>query len=525
MSTGQVVARATVVVMVMLTISRILGLGRESAIAYRFGATHAADAYLVAYTIPNIFYAVAGIALATVIVPIFTEYVTQNRREEAWRLCSLVTNALIVFTAAGAVVGMFLAPVIVGLLGAGFTPETFRLSVQLTLIMLPSIIFFSLAGLFMGILNANNVFGLPAFSSAALNIVIIFGALFLGKYYGPYGLAAGVLGGAATMALIQVPALRRVGFRYSFELNLKHPAVKRVLYLMLPLTLGLSVNQVYLMIDWVLASGLAEGSIASLNYANKLIQLPQSLFVLAVSTAIFPTLSRHIAEGHPAEMAHTLRRGVKVVFLLTVPAVAGLVILREPIVTLLFQRGLFDARATEMTAAALLFFAVGLVGHCLVMLVSRGFFAMQDMRTPVVVTIGTLTVKLGASVALVGHLAHAGLALGTSITALLNTVILVYLLHRRLPGLITSDLLRFCAGVLAAAGLMGVMVYGVDSVLGGFLPGSGLGLLLRVGIDILLGALAYFLAGILIRLDELKNMVSYGKRILAGRITGFWIRG
>jgi putative peptidoglycan lipid II flippase len=430
-----------------------------------------------------------------------------------------------VFTTGGAVAGLFLAPVIVGVLGTGFAPETFRLSVQLTMIMLPSIIFFSLAGLFMGMLNANNVFGLPAFGSAAMNIVIIFGALVLGNYYGIYGLAAGVLGGAATMAFIQVPVLRRVGFRYSLKLDLRHPEVKRVLYLMLPLTLGLSVNQVYLMIDWVLASGLAEGSIAALNYANKLIQLPQSLFVLAVSTAIFPTLSRHIAEGHLAEMAWTLRRGVKVVFLLIVPSVAGIVLLREPIVMLLFQRGAFDARATEMTAVALLFFAVGLVGHCLVMLVSRGFFAMQDMKTPVYVTIGTLVVKLGASVALVGYLAHAGLALGTSVTALLNTVILIWLLQRRLPGLITTDLLRFGARVLLAAGLMGAVVYGVDTVLSCLLGDCGLGLLLRVGLDILAGAIVYFVAGILLRLDELINIVNYARRILAGKIGGFWIRG
>jgi putative peptidoglycan lipid II flippase len=525
MSTGQTVARATLIVMIMLALSRVLGLGREAAIAHQFGATHVTDAYYVAYTIPNIFYAVAGIALATVIVPIFTEYVTQGRRDEAWRLCSLVTNALIVFTAGAAVFGMLLAPSIVGILGAGFAPETFRLSVQLTIMMLPSIIFFSLAGLFMGILNANQVFGLPAFGSAAMNIVIIFGALFLGNYYGVYGLAAGVLGGAATMALIQVPVLRRVGFRYSPELNLRHPEVKRVLYLMLPLTLGLSVNQVYLMIDWVLASGLAEGSIAALNYANKLIQLPQSLFVLAVSTAIFPTLSRHITEGHPAEMARTLGRGIKVVFLLTVPAVVGIVLLREPIVTLLFQRGAFDVRATEMTAVALLFFAVGLVGHCLVMLVSRGFFAVQDMKTPVYVTIGTLAVKLLASIVLVGPLAHAGLALGTSITALLNTVLLVWLLQRRFPGLISADMLRFCGGVLAAAGVMGIAVYGVDLLLARLLAATGFGLLLRVAIDISAGAIVYFVAGILMRLDELINIVHYGRRMVNGWYCGFRVRG
>ncbi|MBO8127746.1 MAG: murein biosynthesis integral membrane protein MurJ [Peptococcaceae bacterium] len=518
---GRTIARATIVVMVMSLLSRLLGLGRETAIAHQFGATGATDAYLVAYTIPNIFYAVAGLALATVIVPVFTGYITNNRREEAWRLCSLVMNALVAVTAAAAVLGMFGAPLIAGVLGQGFPPETIRLAAQLTAIMIPSIIFFSLAGLFMGILNANNVFGVPAFGSAAMNIVIIFGALVLGEYYGIYGLAAGALGGAAAMALIQWPVLRRLGFKYSFEINFGHPEVKRVLYLMLPLTLALSVNQVYLMIDWILASGLAEGSIASLNYANKLIQLPQSLFVLAISTAIFPTLSRHISEGHPDQMAETLRRGIKVVFLLTVPAGLGILLLRQPIVKLLFERGAFDEQASAMTAVALLFFAVGLVGHCLVMLLSRGFFAMKDMKTPLVVTFSTLVIKLGASLLLIPYLAHAGLALGTSITALLNMVILLILLQRRLPGVVAADLWRFTGGVVAASGIMAVIVTAVDARMAVMLGGDGFGLLTRLMVDIFSGSVVFFLAGILLKLDELIHIIGYVKSIITGKVAGF----
>lgn len=523
MSTGQVVARATIIVMIMSGLSRLLGLGRETAIAHQFGATSATDAYLVAYTIPNIFYGVAGLALATVIVPIFAEYVAKGRRDEAWRLCSLVTNALVVFTVAAALVGMLAAPLIVGLLGQGFPPETFNLAVQLTIFMLPSIVFFSLAGLFMGILNANNIFGIPAFGSAAMNIVIIFGALVLGRFYGVYGLAAGALGGALTMALIQIPVLRRAGFRYHFIFDFRHPEVKRVLALVFPLTLGLSVNQIYLMVDWVLASGLAEGSIAALNYANKLIQLPQSLFVLAISTAIFPTLSKQIAENKPAEMAATLRRGIKVVLMLTIPAGAGILILREPIVTLLFQRGAFDARATEMTAAALLFFSIGLIGLCMVMILSRGFFAMQDTRTPVVITLSTLVVKFGASLALMGYFAHAGLALGTSITALLNMVILAYLLHRRLPVL-TADLLRFLGGVIAAAAVMVLVVHFTDAFLAGVFAGSGMALLIRIILDIIVGALMFFVAGFLLRLDELINVARFGRSVLGAKLYAFRVR-
>ncbi|MEW6726286.1 MAG: murein biosynthesis integral membrane protein MurJ [Bacillota bacterium] len=525
MSSGKVIARATLLIMLLSLVSRFFGLGREMAIAGKFAATGLADAFYVAFTIPNIFYAVAGMALATVIVPIFTEYVSKGRREDAWRLCSMVTNALILVTMGATAAGILAAPLIVGLLGQGFPAGTMDLAVKLMMVMFPSIVFYSLAGLFTGILNANNVFGIPAVGPVAMNVVIIFGALVLSREYGVFGLAFGVLGGAAALAFIQLPALRAVGFRYSLAVDFRHPEVLRVVYLMAPLTLGLAVNQIYMMIDWNMASGLAEGSIAALNYANKLVQLPQSLFVLAVSTAIYPTLSRLIADGVRGEAGETLRRAIKVVLFLTVPAAVGILVLRDPIVSLLYRRGEFDERSAALTSLALLFFSVGVVGQCLVMLVQRGFFAMQDTRTPVMVTLSTVFVKLGLSLIFIKFLAHGGLALATSLTALLNAVILIALLQRRLPQLIAPDLVKFAAGVSAAAVVMGLAVFTLDGFLAAALGAHGVSLLARVFFDIVCGAFVFFVAGFLLRLDELMHIADFVLRSLTGKVTGRVYRG
>ncbi len=514
MSAGKTIARATVLILALSLLSRFLGLGREAAIAYRFGATGATDAFLVAFIIPSMFYGVVGMALATVIVPLFAEYVACGRREEAWRVMSLVANAVFVAACVLALLGMLFAPVVARAFGAGFPPETLRLAARLTVIVMPSIVFMSLAGVFNGILNANNIFGPPAFGPAAMNIVIIIFALVAGKFYGIHGLAAGALAGALAFGLVQLPALRGVGFRYSLALNFRHPEVRRVIVMMLPVMLASGIGSIYTMIDWRIASGLAEGSIAALNYANKLMNLPQSLFVLAVTTALFPTLSRLVAEERFGEMAAALQKGIKVVLLLAIPASAGLIILREPVVTLLFERGAFDTRATAMTAGALLYFTVGLAGFCLNLPLTRGFFAMQDMRTPLFVSLATVGVKLFFSLVLVRFLQHSGLALATSLTAIANMLVLSCLLERRVPGLFERSFFRFVGRAAVSAVAMGFAVYALDGILAGCLPGGALFLAARVGLDIACGVFVFAVLGLLLRLDELLYLVELGRGFL-----------
>lgn len=510
--------QATLLIAAFNLLSRFLGLGREIVIAHQFGATLVTDAYLVALTIPFLLFMVFSQALATVVVPVFTEYKARGEIGEAWRVSASVVNLLVLVLTAVAAVGILVAPVLVRLIAPGFDTAAIDLAVVLTQIMFPLLVFSGLATVFSGFLNANNIFGLPAFSGAVNNLVIIAGALILGGLYGIHGLAYGTVLGMVAAGLVQLPGLYRAGFRFRTTFDWYHPGVRKVFRLMLPITFGIAISQLYILIDRVLASLLVVGSIAALNFGTKLIQLPVGLFVLALSTAVFPTLATWATEGREREVLETMRRALRIIVLTTVPAGVGLIILRYPVVQLLFERGAFDERATAMTASAVLFYSIGLVGLAANVLLTRGFYAFQDTRTPVKLLVVNVVLNLVLSLLLMGPLQLGGLALASSIAALVNTVLLVYFLERRLPGLWRSaDWFRFGGGVLAASGLMAVVVYAADVALAGLVAPGTVGLALRVGGAVTAGVVVYLVVGLVLRLEEI-GIVLQASRRLGGRV-------
>ncbi|MBO8137681.1 MAG: murein biosynthesis integral membrane protein MurJ [Desulfotomaculum sp.] len=519
MSAGSVIARATLVIALINLLSRLLGFIRETVIAQQFGATGVTDAYLVAYTIPYVLQSVLGMALATVVVPIFSEYEARGQRREAWQLFGTVTNltglAFIVLTS----IGIFGAPVLVKILAPGLNEETAVLAQELTRIMFPMLVFMGLSTLFNGLLNANNIFAIPSFSVVAANIVVIISTLTLGEVMGVQGLAVGTVLGMVVAAAIQIPALYRSGFRCRLSFDWSHPDVRKVMSLMLPVALGVSVNQVYIIIDRILASGLAEGSIAALNFSNRLILLPIGLFVMAVGTAFYPTLTRQAVDPSAGDMAATLRRTFRMVVMMSVPAAVGLIVLRHPIIKLLFERGEFDARATEMTAYALLFFSIGLVGQAANVILTRGFYALHDTKTPVKLTVVTIIINLIFSLLLIGPLKHGGLALANSIAALCNTAMLSWFLSRRVKKLWNMKMLGFTFQVLLASAVMAVVTHYADIYAQAFFAAYGtLGLAARVAVSVSTGAGVYLLASLLLRMEELFIFINYGKRFLASRL-------
>lgn len=492
MSTGRIIARGTLTIAFFSLLSRVLGLVREIVIARQFGAKEITDAYQVALAMPTMVFAVIGGALATVVVPVFTEYSVDGERREAWRVFSGVLNLVAAVFLVLSLAGVALAPLLVRLVAPWFSGETAALAVELARIMFPLLFFSGLAFFFTGLLNANNIFGVPAFSNSINNVVIITAALTIGSFFGIYGLAAGTVLAMGCMAAVQLPTLLRAGFRFSLKFPVGHPGTQKIYRLALPVALGLSLYQAPVLINSVLASGLQAGSISSLNYANRLVQFPVAFFVLALGTAAFPTLSEQAARGDRANLTETLAQLLKVAALGIIPAAAGLMALAKPIVALLYKGGAFDARAAEMTSAALLFYAAGLIGQAGIMFLSRGFYALQDTRTPVKITVMSVFVNLGASLALVRVLDHGGLALAASLANLANMTMLLIFLGRRLPGLLDAGFYRFVASVLAASTLMAAASYGVSEALAGATSALGrFGLVLRVGAAITAGVLVY----------------------------------
>lgn len=520
MNAGKRIIWATAVIFLFTLLSRFLGLGREMAIAYRFGATGETDAFMLALTLPNIFYSVVGIALAAAIVPIFEEYETQGRREEIWQVISTSVNVIVVVVGLLVLLGALFAPCIVGVLGPGFPADTKQLAVHLTSLVMPSILFTTLAGALGGVLNANHIFGPVAIGPAVMNLAIIISALAGYANWGIYNLALGTVVGAFLYAAVQAPSLRKVGFRYTAVFHVQDPTVREMLKMMVPILIVTGIGQIYTILDMRFASDLDAGSIAVLNYARKLMQLPQGLFVAAVTTAIFPTMSKLAAENKIPEMAGILQKAMRVVLLLAIPGSIGLIVLRNPIVTLLFARGAFDLRATAMTADALLYFSLGLFGLCLHLPLTRAFFALKDTSTPFWILVVSAGIKWLLNLGLVKLLLHSGLALSTSLTIIINVAALSFLLRRRIPGLFNRSFFYFFSKSLTAALLMGFVVWGLDSFCAAHLMTDGLSLTIRVAADISLGALTFLSFGLALKLDEMRYALSLLFRLIK-RAPGF----
>ncbi|MDX9873153.1 MAG: murein biosynthesis integral membrane protein MurJ, partial [Clostridia bacterium] len=343
----------------------------------------------------------------------------------------------------------------------------------------------------------------PGFS----NLVIIFFVIFLGGWGIDY-LALGTLCGMAGILLIQLPSLARSGFKYYWDWNIRHVEVRGIFYNLLPIFLGTAVNQIYLAINRYFASGLGEGSISALNYAGKLMNLPLGVFVLAVSSAIFPTLAEYAVKEDRIALGGTLNRGLKIVLLITLPAAAGLMALSTPIVRLLFERGAFDHLATVMTSGALVWFTAGMFAMAVNMVLTRAYYAVSDVRTPLYVGGLSIVVNIIASRMLTGPMGHNGLALANTLAAVFSAVVLYALLKRHLPKLYFADLMISAGKALTASVLTAFTALAVFSFLAGLLTGPGsLSLLVQVMGAIAAGAVVYGVSILVLREKEVFTLL------------------
>lgn len=444
-------------------ISRILGLARDAVLAWAFGATRFADAFYVAFRIPNLLRRlVAEGALTIAFVPIYTENLARSR-EEGKRAASVVFTYLSIFLALLAIVGVIGAPLLVRLIAWGFTasPEKFEITVFLTRLMFPYIVLISLVALAMGILNSLKHFAAPAASPVLLNIFIIFGALVLDKHFSvpAEGVAVGViLGGIAQLAL-QIPPLWREGMLPRLDFNWRHPALKGLLVLMIPSAFGAAVYQFNVVVVTFLASFLPDGSVSYLWYADRVSEFSLGIFSIAVATVTLPTLSDHAIKKDTGAFKETLRYSLKLAFLIDIPAAVGLYILALPVVSVLFQRGEFTPEAAVASAGALCFFAVKIPFVSGVRNLVPAFFALKDAKTPVAVSIVAVIVNAAFALVLMKSMLHRGLAAALVISAIVNFFLLLWLLRKKIGLLGCRDIIKSVVRTSFASALMGIVIY------------------------------------------------------------------
>jgi len=455
------VARASAIMIGTLVASRVLGWLRLSVLGATFGGSPDLDAFIAAFKIPDAIFGllVAG-ALASAFIPVFTGYLAREREDEAWHVASSVLNALLVLLVAFSAVMWLLAPIVVPTFVTRFSdPGQIALTVDLTRLMLLSPIFMGLSSLTTGILNSYRQFLSGATAPIVYNLVIILFTLFGSPFLGIHAAALGVVVGALVMWLVQLPELTFRRTRYSVSLDLAHPGVRDVLRLAGPRTLALGAVQIVFFVDTFLASGMPTGSRVALNYAFQLLMLPLGVFSIAISAAIFPTLSHFASLGQVNRMRDAVQQGIRWILFLTLPTAILMIVLRRPIVNLLFQYGNFGPAERELTQAAFLFYSLGLAGHALIQILARAYFAARDTTTPLALTLISIGLNVVLDVLLAEPLGINGLALANSVATLVEAALLLMLLatraRLRLVGLGVSSLKQVSASLL-----MGVAMFG-----------------------------------------------------------------
>lgn len=522
--------RSAGIASIAVFLSRISGLVREMLMARLFGASMASDAFTLGFRIPNLTRDLfAEGALSSAFVPIFTQQLKDNGLERAARLANLVACTLSLVVGALCLIGVLLAPQLVTLLADGFAsvPGKHELAVRLTRIMFPFLLLVALAAQAMGVLNALNQFAVPALSSTCFNIGSVGFGLFFGYVLGPSlgippieGMAWGVVCGGALQLICQFPALVKAGFRFEPALDFSDPDVRRILALMGPAILGNAAVQINVMVNTNFASAIVDplrghdGPVSWLTYAFRFMQLPLGLFGVAIGSATLPAISRSAASGNFDEFRRTLSRSVGLVFLLTIPSSIGLTLLGPSMISAIYEGGKFDAYDTQQAGIALSYFAIGLAGYAALKVLTPAFYALEDSRTPMIISLVSIAINFGVVTAIVKgtKLGHVGLALSTSVVALFGFLVQFWILRQRVGGMYGRDLMRSTLQILTASMVMGGVVYLSTTLIEGWLGIDKMARIADLAVSIPLGCLTFWAACRLLGVPELE----VANRALAG---------
>lgn len=546
------VAKSAGIVSIAVMFSRVLGLVREMIFARYFGAGFLYDAYQAAFTIPNVLRDLfAEGALSAAFVKVFTDYQINKSEAEAWKLASLVLNALAVVLSIVTILGILLAPYLVPIITHGFSPEKIHLTVVMTQIMFPFILLVAMAAVAMGVLNTKGKFGIPASASTVFNVVSVLVGLGFAYWlsggsweaahdkdsvptvaaqWAILGMAIGTLIGGAAQFAMQVPSLLKVGFRFSPILSFTDEGVKKIMRLMAPAILGTSAVQINVLVNLAFVSGI-EGGRSWLSYAFRLMQFPIGLFGVAIGTASIPVLSRMASEGKFGDFRKTLSSSLNLVFLMTLPSACGLIILGEPIIRLLYSRGAFHESDVPMTAYALAGYSIGLTGYAAIKILSPAFYALDDAKTPMIIAVCSIAVNalasflfrnwlsnFGVSPEYPNGFGHVGVALATSSVALVNFFALALMMRKRIGRIDGKAIIAAFVKIAFASAAMSVVCYfSYHFLLNRFGIDNFTYKIIEALVPIVLGGIVFVLMAKILHISEINRLYNSFARKLGRR--------
>lgn len=505
------IAKSTIALMVVTVLSKVLGFGRELVLTYFYGATEISDVYITSSTIPIILFASVGTAIATSFIPLFYELDKNKGREESLKFTNNILHIVITIGLIISIFGYIFSEPLVKLFAMDFSGEKLKVAVDFTRIMIFGVVFIALSNIMTAWLQISGKFTIPGMIGFPFNIFIIIGIVISSK--GNINtMAIGTLTAMASQFLFQLPFAVKNGYKYKPYINLKDEYVKKMICLIIPVFIGVGVNQINAIVDRSLASTLGDGAITVLNSANRLNGFVLGLFISTIAAVIYPTLSKLSNGDNKEQFAKSVAQSVNTIVLLIVPISVGAIVLAEPVVRVVFERGAFNSEATSMTAIALVCYSIGMIGFGLRDILNRVFYSIQDTRTPMINGALSMILNIILNIILIKFLGHAGLAIATSISSLICIVLLFNSLKKEMGYFGQDKIIKTTVKSLISAIVMGVVTYSIynilDNILGvGFIQ-EAIALFVSIGI----GSIVYGGLVILLKVEEVNIITDMIKR-------------
>ena len=513
-------AAKSIFIMIIFGIgSKLLGFVREMLIAAKFGSGVETDTFFIALTAMSLFTSMFTQSLNTTMIPIMSDVEKNEGKEGKKQHANNLLNIVLLISFGVVILGWIFSPLIIKLLAHGFEGEQFKLAITMMRIGMPVVIFSGVVGIYRGYLQSESMFIESSASQFPFNFTYIFFLIFLSSFFGIKGLMVTSVLAVFSQILIQIPGIRKIGYRYEFKVDFRDPYIKKILYLVLPVLVSVAVNDLNKIVDRSLASTLVTGSISALNYSARLNSLVLAVFITAIATVLFPMLSKEaVRDTYYDSFKKLIRNGVNIILIITILATIGMIILTEEIVKLTFERGAFDSVATQMTSQALVFYTLGLVGMALRTFMERAYYSLQDTKTPMVNGFIAVALNIILNLILIGPMEHRGLALATSIATTVTTVYLFYGLRKKIGPLGISQILKCSTKSLVASIIMGVIVYFtyyslIENSIGSTIFELGI-LVLSVG----LGVLVYLTILFLLKVEEMIWFINLFKKRFRKRV-------
>lgn len=507
MSKSNKAAKSALTIIIFTLGSKFLGFLREVLIAAKFGSGIEVDTFVIALSAAGLIGGFITSAINTIFIPVISEVESKEGKKGKIDHTNNMINVVFIISIVLTMLALIGTPLLIKLLASGFEGDQFDLAVNLTRIGLPTLLFSGTIGIMTGYLQSEEKFKATALIGFPMNFVYIIFLIFFSKYFGIKGLMTVSVLATVSQLLIQLPEAKNSGFKYKFKIDLKDKYLKRILYLSMPVFLGVAIGDLNAVVDKTLASSLVEGSISALNYSLRLNSLISGVFITAITTVVFPLISKEANSNNIDGVKSIMAYGFNLILLITVPATVGIILLSTPIVQIVFQRGKFDSVATMMTSSALVFYSLGLVATSLRLLITRVYYALQDTKTPMINGAISVAINIVLNLILVKYMSHAGLALATSIATSIATIILLYGLKKKIGSLGTNGyIITFLKTGLASA-IMGIVAYFTYYGLYNLLGVSKLYNLVSLVAAVGLGIIVYGVFCYLFKIEEVRDMV------------------